>query len=214
MEGVSYRLVHWNTSHGRFGPERITTVLSQTHSDFFLLSEAPPDLDIQKMVRSILPNGYWFRTDEMAILSRFPIKTVERLDLMDGYSWRARIQTPVSILDLLAVDLRANLFVSREPDLKTLSDWIEKQDPNHPLIVVGDFNTPRDSVHFEGFRRSLKNAYEEVGHGWPYSWPLPLPILQIDHIWVGEKIQPFDHRYSFALGSDHLLQELGFEIQP
>ncbi|MCA9441853.1 MAG: endonuclease/exonuclease/phosphatase family protein [Candidatus Omnitrophica bacterium] len=208
----SIRFVQWNVSAGRFGTELLVDRLRSNRPDLILLSEAPPDMESLKISRALFRNGYWFRSDGMALLSRFPIEVLERLDLPDGRGWAATVKTGARSFDLVAIDLRANLFVSRQPDLEFLSDWVVNRETDRPLIVAGDFNTPRDSVHFQGLRKNLQHAYETSGHGWPYSWPFPVPLIQTDHMWCSEGIEPIDHRYDFTLGSDHLPQVFDFKI--
>lgn len=210
----SVRLVHWNASRGRIGPDRLAAALLHRDPDIVLLSEAPPDLELTEIVPRIFPTGSWYRTDGMTLMSRFPITPIERLELPDGRAWVARIRLPDGEVDLLAVDLRANVFVARKPDLLALADWIEGRRESRPLLAAGDFNTPPDSLHFRRFRERLVHAHEAAGGGWPYSWTVPFPMIQIDHVWCSPGITPRGHRYRFAFGSDHLMQVFDFKVGP
>lgn len=209
----SVRLIHWNASRGRIGPDRLATALLRQKADIILLSEAPPDLELLEIVPRIFPTGSWYRTDGMTVMSRFPITPLERLDLPDGRAWVARIKPPAGAFDLLAADLRANVFVARKPDLLALADWIDRRNEKLPLLTAGDFNTPPDSLHFRRFRENLIHAHEAAGGGWPYSWTVPFPMIQIDHVWTSPGITPRGHRYRFALGSDHLMQVFDFKVE-
>jgi len=53
-----------------------------------------------------------------------------------------------------------------------------------PTIVLGDFNTPADSVWFESMREVFFHAFERAGEGYSATWPEPVPVLQIDHVWL------------------------------
>ena len=53
-----------------------------------------------------------------------------------------------------------------------------------PTIVLGDFNTPADSVWFEAMREDFDHAFELAGDGYSPTWPEPVPLLQIDHVWL------------------------------
>ncbi len=208
------RFIHWNTSGGRFGVDSIIEPLRLRQPDLVLLSEAPADLEIREIARTVFENGYWFRTDGMALIGRYPIDVVERLELPDGRAWAVNLKTNGTGIHLLAVDLRANLFVDRKPDLDVIADWVEDQMTDQPLIVVGDFNTPRDSVHFRKLRENLRHAYELAGSGWPYSWPFPFPVIQTDHVWHSKGIIALQHQYVYTTGSDHLPQVFNFHLKP
>lgn len=66
--------------------------------------------------------------------------------------------------------IKSNPFISRDPalaELATRLSWIGQK----PFIVLGDFNTPPDSVHFEPMRRLAKRAFERFGSGYAPSGP-------------------------------------------
>jgi len=54
------------------------------------------------------------------------------------------------------------------------------QDPK--VIIMGDFNTPYESVHFDPFRKEhLQDALTCGGRGFRESWFYGLPLLSLDH---------------------------------
>jgi endonuclease/exonuclease/phosphatase (EEP) superfamily protein YafD len=80
-----------------------------------------------------------------------------------------------------------------------------------PDLVVGDFNATGDHAPM----RALADAgYRDVGElanrGWLPTWPtsgvfdvLGLPLAQIDHVLVGERLAALDLRTVSVPGSDH-----------
>jgi endonuclease/exonuclease/phosphatase (EEP) superfamily protein YafD len=71
-------------------------------------------------------------------------------------------------------------------------------------ILVGDFNTPLESVFFEDYRVKFQNALEVAGTGFKETWPLGLPLLSLDHFWVGPDWQILQAQKIWQLtGSDH-----------
>jgi endonuclease/exonuclease/phosphatase family metal-dependent hydrolase len=71
-------------------------------------------------------------------------------------------------------------------------------------IIVGDFNTPPESVWFREWRtRGFTLANDGPRRGFRETWAYGLPLLTLDHIWLasGWKVLRCDHR---RLGSDHL----------
>jgi endonuclease/exonuclease/phosphatase family metal-dependent hydrolase len=103
---------------------------------------------------------------------------------------------------ILLVDIDGDPFQSRAPAFALLSKMIRAYAPAK-LIVMGDFNTPLDSVWFESFRQELTHAFERGGVGFAETWPVPLPVLAIDHIWVSKKINVVNCNLNWSWLSDH-----------
>jgi endonuclease/exonuclease/phosphatase family metal-dependent hydrolase len=110
-------------------------------------------------------------------------------------------------IEVLAVDFVSDPRRSRRERVARLARWTKRRARNAPLLIVGDFNAPRDSIHFEKLRkRGLKHAYEEGGRGqWPYTWPLPCPFYAIDHAWL-YRLYPASYRLVRSSSSDHSRQ--------
>ena len=70
-------------------------------------------------------------------------------------------------------------------------------------VILGDFNTPADSAHFELLRRSHVNAFEEAGAGYAASWPGFAPLLTLDQIWVSAPARVQHCELGWTLISDH-----------
>ena len=80
-----------------------------------------------------------------------------------------------------------------------------------PDLVVGDFNATADHAPM----RALADAgYRDVGElanqGWQPTWPtrgvfdlLGLPLAQIDHVLVGDRLAALDLGTVAVPGSDH-----------
>jgi endonuclease/exonuclease/phosphatase family metal-dependent hydrolase len=81
-----------------------------------------------------------------------------------------------------------------------------------PTLVLGDFNTPGDSVWFEGLRKDYSEALEESGTGLLATWPVPVPVLGLDHIWVSKDLVPLCSGKRSGWLSDHaqVWSELSF----
>lgn len=103
---------------------------------------------------------------------------------------------------VLMVDFDAIVSWSRKPAFDRLIELIDSIG-DEPLVVMGDFNTPSDSSYFPPLRTRLRSAFEDAGSGYAHTWPMPLPVLDLDQIWVSHhfKIVGAEHRTSFL--SDH-----------
>lgn len=100
------------------------------------------------------------------------------------------------------VDLKSDPFYSRGPILAGL-DAVLKPYHDENLIVLGDFNTPVDSVHYAPLRAQLTEVFETVGTGYAPTWPAPVPVLWLDQVWVNERIEPLGCVRLPPVNSDH-----------
>lgn len=83
---------------------------------------------------------------------------------------------------------------------EVLTHSLERRD----AILVGDFNTPLESVFFENYRARFQNAQEVAGTGFKETWPIGLPLLSLDHFWIGPDWQVLQTQKIWDLaGSDH-----------
>jgi hypothetical protein len=206
------RLVHWNVSWGLFGGDPISKRIAQDQPDLCVFSEAPKAEVFEEMARQLQPNGQTLHALDLALISRFPFEEGEGIPLRNGRGWWVRIHAPQGDFLLAAVDVQSNAFKDRNKPLMDLDSWLSALPADLPLILVGDFNTPRDSVYFTPLRKKLRNAFEIAGWGWPYTWPMPLPMYALDHTWVSPGIQDCSYQLRPALCSDHLRQVVEFSL--
>lgn len=206
------RAVHWNAAHAPFGFKPILRALQPDRPDLLLVSECSrrPDLDVFAARELHLP--HFFEDQGMALASRYPLEVLGTVALTNGRAWTARIQTPSGPLDLAAIDLISHPTLNRRIPLESFGAWLDRRTNATPLLVLGDFNTPRDARAFRPLRRHLRHAYELAGRGWPYTWPLPVPVYAIDHAWVSRDITV--HRYELEASplSDHRRQVLDIAL--
>jgi endonuclease/exonuclease/phosphatase (EEP) superfamily protein YafD len=80
-----------------------------------------------------------------------------------------------------------------------------------PLVVMGDFNTPSDSVFFDPLRRDLHSAFETAGTGYAASWPMPFPVLAIDQVWASDSVRVRSCHLAGSSASDHRLVSFTFD---
>jgi endonuclease/exonuclease/phosphatase (EEP) superfamily protein YafD len=205
------RLVQWNAAWGAFRPEAIWAALAKDEPDIVVFSE-PPLRDFAERARRLIPDAHCHVGASMALVSRWPIEVRGSLVVPDVRSWHIRIATPAGPLDVLGVDIPSSPLHGRGRPLRDIARWVLDRADDAPLVVVGDFNTPRDSVFFEPLRTMLTQAYEVAGRGWPYSWPVPLPMWAIDQVWFSRGIRAARCEYRFAACSDHLREVVQFTI--
>jgi endonuclease/exonuclease/phosphatase family metal-dependent hydrolase len=104
-----------------------------------------------------------------------------------GLGWRERL-------------LQAQLFTSAE--------WRAAIAGDTPLILLGDFNSLRDSRPYRTINRHLRDVREFIQATGPIrTFPTRLPMLAVDHIFINGAVQPLSltvHRSPLArIASDH-----------
>lgn len=207
------RVIHWNIAHARAGLPRTLEHLAEFRPDLVLLSECRHRDDLAEVARATLGLEHVFHDQGMAVLSRHPFTPRGTITLNDSARcWQARLETPRGLLDLVLVDLVSHPFLNRNKPLHTLADWVAQRDTRIPLLIAGDFNTPRTASAFQPLRAHLLHGYEVAGRGWPYTWPLPIPVFSLDHLWVSTGLQIANYRLVASTRSDHLRQLAEIEI--
>lgn len=100
------------------------------------------------------------------------------------------------------VDIDANLLRPRHPALQRLTELLQDYRDDH-VVIMGDFNIPPDSIHLAGVREHYRLCFEAAGSGYAPTWPVPLPVLQLDQVWVNDRLQTVSCRHGFSTASDH-----------
>ncbi len=135
-------------------------------------------------------------------LSRLSSRYRERgkLDGLGAYA-RFEVHEPGPPFQVVVADVHPSLMHSREQQLKEVLAQSQDRDDT---IFVGDFNTPFESVYFDVWRTRFTHAFTAAGSGFRETWPIGLPLLSIDHIWVGKAWEVVETRKIWRLtGSDH-----------
>lgn len=123
--------------------------------------------------------------------------------------------TSTASLRILAADIFHNPLVTRRGQFFELTRLIEGQPGDQPLLVLGDFNTPRGSVFFDLLeRRGLTEAFDVAGRGYRATWPWPLPVLSLDQAWCNQRVQPLRVAHVWTACSDHRAVVLDLAINP
>ncbi len=123
--------------------------------------------------------------------------------LKDGSKLSRSIVTIDGVdLHCYVVDIKSTITVSREYAIEELANFTTKS-TGQPALIMGDFNTPPDSVHFNILRENHVNLFETAGRGYATTWPHPIPVLALDQIWVNQNIVPIGCEHHVNFRSDH-----------
>jgi vancomycin resistance protein VanJ len=103
---------------------------------------------------------------------------------------------------VVLVDICSEPWIFRREPLGKLTAVLREKSRG-AVLLMGDFNTPTDSVFLRGIRRNFVNAFEQAGNGYTATWPIPVPVLTLDQVWVNKGIQVHRCRHGWSLRSDH-----------
>ncbi len=103
---------------------------------------------------------------------------------------------------VVLVDINSHPHRFRATPLAALAELVEGMSEG-PVVVLGDFNTPSDSVHFEPLRVHHTEAFNAAGRGYAATWPIPLPVLSLDQIWTNGRLRPLRCEHRWTAQSDH-----------
>jgi len=200
------RILHWNTARGVLGVESIVRTMQDDNPDIIMMSE-PPRVDmLSDIAYHALGMEHIFTDAGMSLASHYPIKYLGNIILPAGAGWHARVETSVGPLDFAAIDIVSRPNLNRVPAMQALAQWIDNRTSSIPLVIMGDFNTPHDAASLKPLRARMLNAYEQAGRGWPYTWPVPLPLYAIDQTWIEPGMRVNDYHLSQTRFSDHKRQ--------
>jgi endonuclease/exonuclease/phosphatase family metal-dependent hydrolase len=94
--------------------------------------------------------------------------------------------------------------------------WLGHPNCQGPTILLGDFNATATSVVYRTFVGKLSAARTLAGSTPTATFPAPLPVLRIDHLFVSPEIQVSDVFAPFTpltrAASDHLPLVMDFNV--
>ena len=183
--GRGYRILFWNPEGRMRDIRQIAQVIHSYDPDFVGLVEAGRNTgrNIERWEQHF-PN-YEISTSnrELVILSKRPAEPItDGRAGSNGIYRHIRTRIGGSPLDIILADIQSDPLRSRREAIHALTD--KALAVEGAVVLLGDFNTPGDSVHFQRLRDAFQHAFDSSGHGYAPTWPLPVPLLQIDHVWV------------------------------
>lgn len=235
---MTYNVHHCTGMDGRQSPHRIAEVIRTARPDIVALQELDVGrartrwVDQPRLIARILEmESHFFSTVRIApgdygtaVLSRWPILPI-RTALLPVLRDR-RVENRGALWAVIDADGREIQIVNthlgltrgeRRLQAEALlgPDWLSHPDCREPRILCGDFNmsSRREVSCFDGV--CVQARWQQVGPP-PRTWPSPVPVISLDHIFFSPGIalesveRPSDLRTRLA--SDHLPVVATFQI--
>jgi endonuclease/exonuclease/phosphatase (EEP) superfamily protein YafD len=198
------RVAHWNAARpSPWRLERMAAWLKAQQPDVISIAEAEGRGKVKDWAAQFPGYQIVQFPAEMLCLVRGEILSREDGLLDDGsYYGLAHTRVRGRELTILQADIYARPVYSRRKSVQQLFAHAHEH-AGERLIVVGDFNTPQDSAHFDAFRQELWPAFAKAGRGLSETWPMPFPMLTLDHLWSSHALQPIDASIGYVWWSDH-----------
>jgi len=183
----------WNAWRARPGLERMIHEIKRHDPDLFVLVEPPVDPLKNPLVRlrELMPEytfGFLGKRFVIAARGRVGEPADREIDGGSAASVSVTLGGSDLRLDLLCVDVGSSPWRYRRRSLRQIAE-LAAPIAEGPALVLGDFNTPRRSVHFAPLRGKWTHAFEAAGDGFDATWPEPVPVLAIDHVWGSPELQ-------------------------
>lgn len=197
--------VFWNTARGARGWDEVAEEVRRFDAPIVGLVEAGPDTDEMR--------EFWkhrFADREVAVLGNGMVLIV-RGQILTRTTGALGTHSDFAVVDVrvanrkltvVLVDIVSTPWKPRGKSLETLAALLESLG-DRPVIVMGDFNTPPESVHFSRIRRGFRPAFDSAGDGYAATWPVPFPVLALDQIWLNERVSVHACRHLWSTRSDH-----------
>ena len=205
------RLMTWNVFIFTWGTAGIEETIRAQKPDVLAIVEGTTDEPIARATFEAALPGYHYAAsprNQLYILSRYPISdTWENADESNARLFRVRLDTPDGPVHLLTLHLRGPWQRNESAAFAELRAAMEAVDG--PLIVTGDFNTPRGSARLAAVSQGLDDAYLAASRSrYLATWPsIPAPLWQIDHTFT-RGVQLLDAARLPTSESDHEAQLL------
>ena len=209
-----FRLVHWNIDRPDKRLDGTMRWLAAQDADLISIAEREPKRRSTAARWHAAFPGYQFvpQRGETLLLVRGEVLSTKKELRKDG-SFATSIRTRIRgrEVTVLQVDINGTFWLSRKRALGRIAEVVRKHRAEN-LILVGDFNTPRDSAYIEPLRREMTNAFEKTGSGCAATWPVPVPVLSLDQVWLTPSLKPVRCEQFSSWRSDHraVVTEINF----
>jgi len=197
---ATLRVATWNIhgavgADGRYLPARVVGVLREIDADIVALQEvASEEAHTSFLADLARDTGYHVVAGLLrqrhgsdfgnAVLSRFPVRSVEHLDLaVDRYEPRGALDVCIDLglrplLRVVATHLGLRPGERREQVRRILAK-VERESP-HPTLLMGDLN---EWYLWGRPLRWLHSHFREMPSA-PRTFPAHRPVFALDRIWV------------------------------
>jgi vancomycin resistance protein VanJ len=222
------RVVTCNIHRHALSTEEFKSVLDDVRPDLVALQDWSSDHE-----PGLFDAGAWRvrRDGELFLASRYPILDARQILLDDppppaflvrlGVAMYYRIQTPLGAVDVINLHLASPhealgammhldgtspgqlIYNMRCRELESASVERFASRLQDYVVILGDFNTPRDSAIYRTYWDEFANAFSTSGFGFGATHVSALSSVRIDHILLGSGWEARNCWLAHPSGSPH-----------
>jgi endonuclease/exonuclease/phosphatase (EEP) superfamily protein YafD len=200
-----FRFVFWNVARVVAGTDLVASRLKQFDAPLVALVEADKNhrVDTVEWQRQ-LPDYQVVSTHYGGLVAVRGTVISQQIHILGTGSWCEQFELRVDgdEFTLILVDICSDPTLSRRQPFEALSRLLHES-RGRPVLIAGDFNTPDDSVWYASWRSHFREAFSERGSGYAATWPVPVPVLKLDQVWVNEFFNVSQCRHEWSAYSDH-----------
>ncbi len=208
-------ILYWNVAKQKDNNWHVLEEVLKTHNiDVIILLETKELSQKQSAnLKTILPNYqalYLLGNMFIAVKGQ-----IEQLEYIGENTMNPKSDFRINLVEcridstkyrLAAIDIYGNPIVSRKSAMRNIIDYSIE---NKADFIIGDFNTPYESVYFDRYKNDY-NSFRDYQKGFTFTWPSILPLLEIDQVWLQKKHQPIQMKKYFYDNSDHAMLIVSF----
>jgi endonuclease/exonuclease/phosphatase (EEP) superfamily protein YafD len=219
------RLATYNVYFGKLGHPELFAEIAAMPEDVVLIQAPWPKMADD--LRERFPDRTTEAFEDFVIVTRLRIKDVikpEHLEPDVPAQWVGWVlespSGPVTIYNVHPFSPRNALFGdggnsenTKRREAQIASAVAAAHAGVGPFVLIGDTNLPEPSPIARRSFAGLRDAFEETGFGFGYTFPSKRPWMRIDRAFAGEGIHFLDARVGRRGASDHRPLFVDFEIE-
>lgn len=140
---------------------------------------------------------YWHDESEIGIFSK---EDIEVKEIFISEDETVVINFVTNGINFYAIDVASSMNVYRKNQLKFVTKSIKT---SQGTILLGDFNTPLESIFLKDIKMNFNQVLTEKGNGFRETWFWNIPLLSLDHIWVSKDLEIINAEKISTFKSDH-----------
>jgi vancomycin resistance protein VanJ len=202
---MSYSVNGWNKDIGA-----VAEVIRKTKADIIIEQGAPRTDELFDKLQGLYPDGevHTLNYKDSGLVSRFPITPLRGISAAQ----KARIEIPDGpAITVWIVHTSKDPHGYREQVRQIKGIVADVLATEGPKIVGGDFNATEGTVPYRLLEEHLRNAHQQAGWGFGFTYPTPfrrlgsiMSFVRIDHIWYSDDFYALEaETLGDYGGSDH-----------
>jgi hypothetical protein len=194
-------ILFWNLAKKKTFPKVVIESEIKNHHPE-VLAFVEDKSDFLKNKDSISGYSYKRLVDNMSVLYKGELLDVKFYYNEENYKLNlVTIKYKNKVSTYLIVDVYADPFTNKAEAHKVIT---KLANDNNIDVVLGDFNTPFESVFFEDYKTNY-NSLRTKSNGFTATWFYGLPLLELDQIWLNKTHETLLLEKRQYSNSDHKL---------